>query len=222
MVFKSGGKGSGLFITYDGGENWIKKTSENGLPKGDLGRIGLAISKSKSNIVYALVESKKNALYKSVDGEKIGKKLMIKEVLEIVHFITLTFLLILKMKTGFIVSLPMLTYQKMEEEIFKQLMPAYGTDNGVHPDHHAWWIDPNNGSFIIDGNDGGLNISRDGGKSWRFIGNIPVAQFYHISVDNEFPYNVYGGMQDNGSWRGPSYVWKAQGIRNSLARNCIW
>ena len=94
-------------------------------------------------------------------------------------------------------------------------MPAYGTDNGVHPDHHAWWIDPNNGSFIIDGNDGGLNISRDGGKSWRFIGNIPVAQFYHISVDNEFPYNVYGGMQDNGSWRGPSYVWKAQGIRNS-------
>jgi hypothetical protein len=68
---------------------------------------------------------------------------------------------------------------------------------------------------MIDGNDGGLNITRDGGKTWRFVGNIPVAQFYHISVDNEFPYNVYGGMQDNGSWRGPSYVWKTQGIRNS-------
>ena len=68
---------------------------------------------------------------------------------------------------------------------------------------------------MIDGNDGGLNITKDGGKTWRFIGNLPVAQFYHINVDNEYPYNVYGGMQDNGSWRGPAYVWKAQGIRNS-------
>jgi hypothetical protein len=68
---------------------------------------------------------------------------------------------------------------------------------------------------MMDGNDGGMNITRDGGKSWRFVGNIPVAQFYHINVDNEFPYNVYGGMQDNGSWRGPAYVWRDQGIRNS-------
>ena len=92
---------------------------------------------------------------------------------------------------------------------------AYNANNGVHPDHHAWWIHPEDGSFMIDGNDGGLNITHDGGNSWRFIGNIPVGQFYHISVDNEYPYNVYGGMQDNGSWRGPAYVWKAQGIRNS-------
>ena len=98
---------------------------------------------------------------------------------------------------------------------FNQLMPAYGVSNGVHPDHHAWWIHPDNGDFMIDGNDGGLNITHDGGKTWRFVGNIPVAQFYHISVDNEIPYNVYGGMQDNGSWRGPAYVWKVQGIRNS-------
>ena len=60
-----------------------------------------------------------------------------------------------------------------------------------------------------------MNITKDGGKTWRFIGNLPVAQFYHINIDNEFPYNVYGGMQDNGSWRGPAYVWRAQGIRNS-------
>jgi hypothetical protein len=98
---------------------------------------------------------------------------------------------------------------------FSQLMPAYGVDNGVHPDHHAWWIHPTNGQFMIDGNDGGMNITKDGGKTWRFIGNLPVAQFYHINVDNEYPYNVYGGMQDNGSWRGPAYVWRTQGIRNS-------
>ncbi|MEP0479773.1 MAG: hypothetical protein ABJD23_06135, partial [Nonlabens sp.] len=95
------------------------------------------------------------------------------------------------------------------------LMPAYGVDNGVHPDHHAWYIHPKNGKFMIDGNDGGLNITRDRGKTWRFIGNLPVAQFYHINVDMETPYNVYGGMQDNGSWRGPAYSWRAQSIRNS-------
>jgi hypothetical protein len=98
---------------------------------------------------------------------------------------------------------------------FTQLMRSYGADNGVHPDHHAWWIHPKNGEFMIDGNDGGLNITKDGGKTWRFIGNLPVAQFYHINVDNDIPYNVYGGMQDNGSWKGPAYVWKVQGIRNS-------
>ena len=110
------------------------------------------------------------------------------------------------------------TYVNVSEEggkNFTQLMPAYGVSNGVHPDHHAWWIHPENGNFMIDGNDGGMNITKDGGKTWRFIGNLPVAQFYHIAVDNEFPYNVYGGMQDNGSWRGPAYVWRSQGIRNS-------
>jgi hypothetical protein len=110
------------------------------------------------------------------------------------------------------------TYINVSEDggkSFTELMPAYGVDNGVHPDHHAWWIHPENGQFMMDGNDGGMNITKDGGKTWRFIGNIPVAQFYHINVDNDFPYNVYGGMQDNGSWRGPAYIWRAQGIRNS-------
>ena len=68
---------------------------------------------------------------------------------------------------------------------------------------------------MIDGNDGGLNITRDRGKTWRFVENLPVGQFYHVNVDMEFPYNVYGGMQDNGSWAGPAYVLKSQGIRNS-------
>ncbi len=68
---------------------------------------------------------------------------------------------------------------------------------------------------MIDGNDGGLNITYDQGKSWRFVENLPVAQFYHINIDNDIPYNVYGGMQDNGSWAGPAYVWDADGIRNA-------
>ena len=213
--FKSGGPGSGLYISYDGGENWSKRTEKDGLPKGELGRIGIGIAKNKTNIIYALIESKKNALYKSEDGGFKWKKINDKRGIGNRPFYY-SDIEVDPENENRVYSI--FTYVNVSQDggkNFSQLMPAYGVDNGVHPDHHAWWIHPEDGSFMIDGNDGGLNITRDGGKTWRFVGNIPVAQFYHISVDNEFPYNVYGGMQDNGSWRGPSYVWKTQGIRNS-------
>ena len=213
--FKSGGAGSGLYMTHDGGKNWKKLTEEDGLPAGELGRIGVAIAPGKPNIVYALVEAKKNALYKSEDGGFKWKKINDKEDIGNRPFYY-SEIYVDPQNENRVYSV--FTYINVSEDggkSFTELMPAYGVDNGVHPDHHAWWIHPKNGQFMMDGNDGGMNITKDGGKSWRFIGNIPVAQFYHISTDNEFPYNVYGGMQDNGSWRGPAYVWRAQGIRNS-------
>ncbi|MEM6803807.1 MAG: hypothetical protein AAF696_20545, partial [Bacteroidota bacterium] len=87
--------------------------------------------------------------------------------------------------------------------------------SAVHPDFHAFWTHPENGNLLMLGNDGGMVISRDRGKNWRFIENLPLAQYYHINIDNEYPYNVYGGMQDNGSWRGPAYTWRSGGIRNA-------
>lgn len=213
--FKSGGAGSGMYITHDGGENWKKITDKEGLPKGDLGRIGIAIAPSEPDIIYALVEAKKNALYKSTDGGFNWKKINDKSDIGNRPFYY-SDIFVDSDNENRVYSV--FTYVNVSEDggkNFKQLMPAYGANNGVHPDHHAWYIHPTNGKFMIDGNDGGLNITRDRGKSWRFIGNLPVAQFYHINVDNEFPYNIYGGMQDNGSWRGPAYVWRAQGIRNS-------
>ncbi|GAA0872106.1 hypothetical protein GCM10009117_12530 [Gangjinia marincola] len=213
--FNSGGEGSGMFITYDGGKNWKEITDKEGFPKGELGRIGVAIAKSDPNVVYALVEAKKNALYKSTDGGSSWKMINNKNDIGNRPFYY-SEIYVDPQNENRVYSI--FTYVNVSEDggkNFTQLMPAYGVDNGVHPDHHAWWIHPNDGSFMIDGNDGGMNITRDRGKTWRFIGNLPVAQFYHINVDNEFPYNVYGGMQDNGSWRGPAYVWKAQGIRNS-------
>ena len=216
--FKSGGKGSGLYITHDGGENWKKITDKEGFPKGELGRIGVAISRSNPNVIYALVEAKKNALYKSEDGGFKWKMINNKSGTRGIGNRPFYYSEIYVDPHNENRVYSVYTYVNVSQDggkSFNMLMPAYGVDNGVHPDHHAWWISPTNGKFMIDGNDGGLNITKDGGKTWRFIGNLPVAQFYHINVDNEFPYNVYGGMQDNGSWRGPAYVWKAQGIRNS-------
>ncbi|OEK07571.1 hypothetical protein A8C32_17390 [Flavivirga aquatica] len=213
--FNSGGKGSGLHITHDGGNTWKKLTDQDGLPKGDLGRIGIAIASNKPNIIYALIEAKKNALYKSEDGGFKWKKINDKSDIGNRPFYY-SEIYVDPQNENRLYSV--FTYINKSEDggkNFSQLMPAYGVDNGVHPDHHAWWIHPTNGNFMIDGNDGGLNITKDGGKNWRFIGNLPVAQFYHINVDNEIPYNVYGGMQDNGSWKGPAYTWRAQGIRNS-------
>ncbi len=214
-TFSSGGPGSGLYITLDGGENWEKRTAEDGLPEGDLGRIGLAIAPSEPDIVYALVESKKNALYRSEDGGRKWTKINDKGDIGNRPFYY-SDIFVDPMNENRLYSV--FTYVNVSEDggrSFSQLMPAYNTTKGVHPDHHAWWIHPSDPDFMIDGNDGGLNITRDRGKTWRFVENLPVAQFYHINVDMDYPYNVYGGMQDNGSWAGPAYVLKDQGIRNA-------
>ncbi len=216
--FTSGGKGSGLYMTHDGGDSWKKITYKEGLPKGGLGRIGIAISQSNPNIIYALVEAKKNALYKSEDGGFKWKKINDKKGIGNRPFYYSEIYVDPQNENRLYTIFTYVNVSQDGGKSFHQLMPAYGVSNGVHPDHHAWWIHPADGSFIMDGNDGGLNITKDGGKTWRFVGNLPVAQFYHINVDNEFPYHIYGGMQDNGSWRGPAYVWKAQGTEIRIGR----
>ncbi|HKK11682.1 MAG TPA: hypothetical protein VJ945_02550, partial [Flavobacteriaceae bacterium] len=170
--FKSGGEGSGLYITYDGGKNWRKVTKEDGFPKGELGRIGVAIARNKPNIIYALVEAKKNALYKSEDGGFKWKKINDNEDIGNRPFYY-SQIYVDPENENRVYSI--FTYVNVSEDggkSFKQLMPAYGVSNGVHPDHHAWWIHPDDGQFMIDGNDGGMNITKDGGKTWRFIGNL--------------------------------------------------
>ncbi|MEN8187500.1 MAG: hypothetical protein ABFR05_10270 [Bacteroidota bacterium] len=220
-TFNSGGEGSGIYITHDAGKNWKKLTHEDGLPKGKLGRIGIAISKSNPKIVYTLIEAKKNALYKSEDGGikwiKVNDKSSGRGSGGIGNrpFYYSDIFVDPKNENRIYSVFTYVNYSIDGGKSFKQLMPAYGSDSGVHPDHHAWWIHPENPNFMIDGNDGGLNITKDMGKTWRFVENLPIGQFYHVNVDNEFPYNLYGGMQDNGSWIGPAYVLRSQGIRNS-------
>ncbi|MBX2913057.1 MAG: hypothetical protein KF717_12845 [Cyclobacteriaceae bacterium] len=213
-VFKSGGPGSGLYVTYDGGKTWDKRTDKDGLPSGDLGRIGIAIS-AKPEIVYALVESKKNGLYKSEDGGFKWK--MVNEDMDQIGdrpFYYGELHADPKNENRLYTIFSVVNVSEDGGKSFHPLL-SYSFDGGIHPDHHAWWIHPDDPSFMMDGNDGGLNITHDMGKHWRFVENIPVGQFYHINVDMAQPYNVYGGMQDNGSWVGPAYVWRFGGIRNS-------
>tara|TARA_Y100000590_G_scaffold28122_1_gene31490 strand:- start:4048 stop:7218 length:3171 start_codon:yes stop_codon:yes gene_type:complete len=218
--FKSGGPSSGMYVTFDGGKTWTKRTDKDGLPKGDLGRMGIAISQSNPKIIYALIESKKNAFFKSEDGGFKWKKISEKNIGDRPFYYAEIY--VDPINENRIYNLHgTVTVSIDGGKTFSPLLPTwswptldYGV-NGVHPDHHAFWIDPKNPNFIIEGNDGGLNISYDRGKTWRFVENLPVAQFYHINYDMDWPYNVYGGMQDNGSWRGPAYAWRSGGIRNS-------
>lgn len=208
--FVSGGKGSGLFLTYDGGENWKKISDEDGLPKGDLGRLGLAIAPSKPNIIYALVEAKENGLYKSTDGGEHWSLVSTKNIGNRPFYYHELY--VDPKNENRLWNL--YSYVSKSEDGGKTFETILDYGKGVHPDHHAFWIHPDDPDYIIDGNDGGLNISRDGGRNWYFCGNIPVGQFYHLNIDQDYPYNLYGGMQDNGSWVGPAFVLKAGGIRN--------
>lgn len=212
--FKSGGEGSGLYETWDGGITWKQITDEEGLPEGELGRMGLAFSQNEPDIVYALIEAKKNALYKSTDGGASWSKINDDDNVNSRPFYYADIYVDPENENRLYRVGTFIHVSEDGGKSFTQWQPGY-SDNGVHPDHHAFWVSASDPSFIIEGNDGGMSITRDKGKSWRFVENLPVAQFYHINVDNEFPYNVMGGMQDNGSWIGPAYVWKSGGIRNS-------
>lgn len=209
-TFNSGGEGSGLFITYDGGDTWKELTDKDGLPKGPLGRMGLAFAPSKPNIVYALVEAKENALYKSEDGGASWSKVTADEGIGNRPFYYSDIFVDSKNENRLFSIFSLVNISEDGGKSWRTLLPYAG----VHPDHHAWWIHPEDPTYMIDGNDGGLNITRDGGKTWQFAGNIPVAQLYHINYDMDIPYNVGGGMQDNGSWIGPSSLWQNGGIRN--------
>jgi len=214
--FESGGPGSGLYISVDGGKTWDRKTEEDGLPKGDLGRLTVDISVSNPNVVYLLAEAEESALLRSDDGGNHWRKV----------------------NTDYNVADRPFYYSEIEVDpnnpdiiyniatfirrsidggkTFEKLnkVDCCATGNTVHIDNHSLWINPENSKHIVLGNDGGVQITQDAGDSWRFVQNLPLSQFYHIRVDDAHPYNIYGGLQDNGSWRGPGEVWQSAGIRN--------
>jgi len=213
--FTSGGPGSGLFITHDGGKNWKKLSDVDGIPSGELGRIGVAIAPSDPNRLYAKIEAEKNALYRSDDGGLIWYKINDNPRFTNNRPFYFQELAVDTKDPNRLYNIyqPLhVSYDGGRSFDPVPMIPADET-KGIHADFHAFWVNPNDPKHFIIGGDGGIGITYDHGKSWYFPETIPVAQFYHINADNDLPFNVYGGMQDNGNWSGPAYTWKRGGIR---------
>ncbi len=218
--FNGGGPGSGIYRTVDGGTSWIELT--DGLPQGDKGRIGLDVYRGNGNLVCALVEAdartpgqgrgggpdpgeQKNGVYCSRDRGDNWQQMS---------------------STN---NRPMYYSQiridpNDAERIYLGGSDLYRSSDGgrnftndaaagVHLDHHALWIDPNNSDHLLLGSDGGLSVSWDRSDNWYQFRNLPISQFYEIGIDSREPYHVCGGLQDNGSWCAPSDTWSDQGIR---------
>ena len=208
-TFNSGGESSALMMTVDNGKTWNKLNGKNGLPEGPYGRIGIAIAPSNPKVVYALIESEKTGLYRSNDGGYSWQLQATKNIGNRPFYYAEIY--VHPSNENRVYNLySMVSKSEDAGKTFEVILPY----SGVHPDHHAFYIHPDDPSLMLDGNDGGLNISRDGGENWQFVTNLPLGQFYHINIDMDVPYNIYGGMQDNGSWKGPGYVWHSNGIRN--------
>src|SRR5213592_2524682 len=207
-TFRSGGdgpdapSGSGLFKSADGGASWteLDENSARGLPTKPWGRVAVTVAPSKPNVVYAFIEAAvpKNALYRSNDGGATWVK---------------------KDRGQYMVWRPfyfanLIVDPKNENRLFKpDLVLTMSIDSGntfnvinggTHGDHHTVWVDPDNTDHLITGDDGGIWYSYDGGDKWWKGENLPVSQFYHVSLDMDRPYKVYGGLQDNSSWVGES------------------
>ena len=211
-TFRSGGPGSGIYKSVDGGEHWteLSSASSNGLPEKPYGRIALAVAPSNPQIVYAMIESKNSALFRSDDGGQSWSRLDAGQ---------------------FVVWRPfyfanLVVDPKNPDKVFKPDAPLLLSVNGgrsfssvanAHGDFHDLWINPRNPNVIFVGDDGGLWRSEDGGTRWKHQINLPVSQFYHVSIDHANPYHVYGGLQDNSSWVGDSSY--PGGVTNSRWEN---
>ncbi|MGD0869314.1 MAG: glycosyl hydrolase [Bryobacteraceae bacterium] len=188
-AFTSGGGGSGLYRSTDGGATW-KHLEGNGLPAGVLGRIGVSVSGADANRVYALIEAEKGGLYRSDDGGDKWEPVNDDErYRQRAWYFSHVFADPHDADTVYVLNTGM--FRSTDAGKTFTLLPA------PHGDHHALWIDPANPARMINGDDGGATVSIDGGKNWTPQMNQPTAQFYHVATDNRFPYYVFGAQQDN-------------------------
>ena len=193
----SGGPGSGLFKSTDGGAHWTNISKNPGFASGDLGKIGVSVAASDPRVVYAIVQAHEGGVFRSSDGgaswQRVNGEMKLRQR-------AFYYMAIFVDPTNENVA-----YAPQVDGVFKT------TDGGktwktIAPagDHHIVWINPHNPKILLVGNDGGAMVSTDNGKTWSSQNNQPTGQFYHVSLDGQFPFHVYGAQQDEGAWEGPS------------------
>jgi photosystem II stability/assembly factor-like uncharacterized protein len=213
--FNSGGKGSGMWKSTDGGKTWRELTK--GLPTKPFGRIALTLAPSAPQNMLAIIEAKETGLYISSDGGESWKSQS-----ATVNVVSRPFYfscLVIDPKDPKRVYRPGFGFSYSDDGGYSFTDASY--DGGwVHSDLHALWINPNYTNQMYLGTDGGVYYSLDRGATWMFVYNLPVGQFYHVACDNNTPYRMYGGLQDNGSWMAPSAA--PGGVNNSNWQMLYW
>ena len=198
--FNSGGNNSALYKSIDGGENWEK--IHNGFPEGKLGRLAIAIANSNPDVIYTVIEAEKDekkGLYKSTDAGESWKQMNNDFGITVRPFYFSRLVVDPKDENIIIKGGLSGSISKDGGKTFKDL-------GFMHSDIHDAIFDIKNSDVLYVGTDGGVYRSWNKGTTMEIVENLPLSQFYHISVDNDTPYNVYGGLQDNGSWYGPSFA----------------
>ena len=203
--FDGGSKKTALYRTMNGGKNW--NIIHNGLPDGPMTRIGVQVAQSEPNIVYLVTEIKDGGtLFRSDDRGENWKKVHDDARINFRPFYY-SDIRVDPTNPDHLYSLSGGLYKSTDGgQKFERIA------GGVHGDHQSFWIDPVNSRRLLSGSDGGYQVSYDAGANWDVVNNVTLSQFYQIFVDDETPYNVLGGLQDNGTWRGPSRTTNSAGI----------
>jgi photosystem II stability/assembly factor-like uncharacterized protein len=200
-TFSSGGPGSGIFKTTDGGASWTNITHNPGLPTGIFGKVGIAVAPSSPNTVYALVqaeyEGQAGGLFRSDDGGQSWS--LVNNSMDITQRAFYYSYVYVDPRDANTIYLPNVGLYVSHDggKTLTGLRPPHG-------DNHVLWINPNDTRTFIEGNDGGATVTLNGGQAWSSEDNQPTGQFYHANLDNQFPFNIYGAQQDRSSVTGPS------------------
>ncbi|MGA7539297.1 MAG: hypothetical protein WBW93_11105 [Steroidobacteraceae bacterium] len=193
-----GGPGSGLYKSTDGGAHWTEISHNSGFPQGVLGRIGVTVAGSDPHIVYALVQAKHGGVFRSDDGgaswTRVNKSWSLRQR---AFYYMAIYADPKDPNTVYAPNVDALWVSRDGGKKFSKLHTPHG-------DNHIVWINPNDTQVLLEGNDGGATVSTDGGKTWSEEHNQPTGQFYHVALDGQFPFHIYGAQQDEGSFEGPS------------------
>ena len=194
----SGGEGSGIYKTTDSGAHWTNITRNPGLPQMVLGRVGLSVAASNSKIVYAIIQAKEGGVFRSEDAGAKWKRVNEEMKLRQRAFYYMTIYVDPKdPETVYAPEVDALWVSHDGGKSFTKLRTPHG-------DNHVLWINPDDTRILLEGNDGGATVSTDAGKTWSTEHNQPTGQFYHVNLDDQFPYHIYGAQQDEGAFEGPS------------------